>query len=135
MILADKNAVLYGVSESLGGAVAQALAAAGATVFLTARRREQAERVAQQIRSSGGRAEVDEVDALDEDAVKRHAERVAETAGSLDISFNLIGLHDRQGIPLVDMQPDDFVRPVQRAMLTQFLTATAAGRIMTRQRS
>ena len=43
MILSDKTAVLYGVSESLAGAVARSL------------------------------AEADEVDALDEPAVNHHA--------------------------------------------------------------
>ena len=33
------------------------------------------------------------------------------------------------------MQAEDFVRPVRTAMLTQFLTGTAAGRIMARQKS
>ena len=58
-----------------------------------------------------------------------------KTAGTLDVSFNLINLGDRQGTALVAMAAEDFVRPVRTAMLTQFLTATAAGRIMSRQRS
>jgi 3-oxoacyl-[acyl-carrier protein] reductase len=135
MILEAKNAVLYGVGESLGGAVAKALAEAGAKVFLTAHRLESARKVADEIRACGGLAEADEVDALDGQAVNAHANRVVEKAGTLDVSFNLINIGDRQGVPLVDMSADDFVRPVQVAMLTQFLTGTAAGRIMSRQRS
>lgn len=135
MILENKNAVLYGVGDSLGGAIAKALAAAGAKVFLTARRLENARKVAEEIRAAGGQAEADAVDALDSQAVNRHADQVAAIAGTLDISFNLIDLQDRQGTPLVDMSADDFVRPVRIAMLTQFLTATAAGRIMSRQRT
>lgn len=135
MKLDQKNAIIYGVSDSLGGAVARALSAAGATVFLTARRRENARKVADEIRALGGQAEADEVDALDETAVNAHAEQVAKHAGSLDISFNLINIADVQGIPLVEMSAEDFVRPVRTAMLTQFLTATAAGRIMRQQRS
>ena len=42
MFLENKNAVLYGVSESLGGAIARALAEPGAKVFLTSRRPETA---------------------------------------------------------------------------------------------
>jgi 3-oxoacyl-[acyl-carrier protein] reductase len=38
MILKNKNAVLYGASESLAGAVARAFADAGARIFLMARR-------------------------------------------------------------------------------------------------
>ncbi len=135
MLLDGKNAVLYGVGDSLGGAVAKAFAEAGARVFLTARRREKAEKIAHEIRTVGGQAEVDEVDALVEDAVNAHAERVRDAAGSLDVSFNLINIQDAQGTPLVEMEADDFVRPVTTAMRTQFLTATAAGRIMSKQRS
>jgi 3-oxoacyl-[acyl-carrier protein] reductase len=135
MILSNKTAVLYGVGDSLGGAVARALAEAGAKVFLTARRLEKSRKVADEIRAAGGQADADEVDALDERAINRHADRVVKMSGTLDVSFNLIGLDERQGTPLVDMSADDFVRPVRTAMLTQFLTATAAGRIMSRQRS
>jgi NAD(P)-dependent dehydrogenase (short-subunit alcohol dehydrogenase family) len=39
MLLRDINAVIYGAGGSLGGAVARALAKAGADVFLTGRRR------------------------------------------------------------------------------------------------
>jgi NAD(P)-dependent dehydrogenase (short-subunit alcohol dehydrogenase family) len=135
MLLDGKNAVFYGVGDSLGGAVAKAFAEAGARVFLTARRRDNAEQVAREIRSAGGKAEVDEVDALVEESVNAHAARVREMGGSLDVSFNLINMQDRQGTPLIDMQTDDFVRPVTTAMRTQFLTATAAGRIMSKQKS
>jgi 3-oxoacyl-[acyl-carrier protein] reductase len=135
MLLQGKNAVIYGVGDSLGGAVARAFAAAGATVFATARRREKAEKVAREIVASGGKAEVDEVDALNDSAVGEHAARVVDRAGSLDISFNLINIQDRQDIPLIEMKAADFVRPVSTAMLTQFLTGTAAGRIMAKQKS
>ena len=135
MNLHNKNAVLYGVGESLGGAVARALASAGATVFLTARDLRKAQKVADAIRASGGRAEVAEVDALDEAAVNRHAAAVVEKGGSLDVSFNLINIRDVQDIPLLEMSCADFVQPVNVAMRTQFITATAAGRIMSRQGS
>jgi 3-oxoacyl-[acyl-carrier protein] reductase len=44
--------------------------------------------------------------------VNQHADRVVEMSGTLDVSFNLINLGERQGTPLVDMSADDFVRPV-----------------------
>jgi 3-oxoacyl-[acyl-carrier protein] reductase len=132
---ANKNAVLYGVCDSMAGAVAEAFGAAGARVFLTARHVEKAQRVADRIRSAGGRAEVAQVDALDERAVTTHADQVVKAADTLDISFNLINIGDVQGTPLIDMAAEDFVRPVRTAMHTQFLTATAAGRIMARQGS
>jgi 3-oxoacyl-[acyl-carrier protein] reductase len=135
MTLKNKNAVIYGVSDSLGGAVGRAFAAAGAKVFLTARRLANAEKIAREIVVAGGEAEADEVDALDKHAVNSHAERIAKTAGSLDVSFNLINIADTQDIPLLQMAVADFVRPVETAMRTQFLTTTAAGRLMSRQGS
>ncbi|HMJ15643.1 MAG TPA: SDR family oxidoreductase [Polyangiaceae bacterium] len=135
MLLKGKTTVIYGVGDSLGGAVAKAFAAAGARVFLTARRREKAEKVAREIAQAGGQAEVDAVDALVAREVDEHAARVVASAGTLDISFNLINIKDRQNTPLVEMEAADFVRPVETAMLTQFLTCTAAGRIMAKQRS
>ncbi len=135
MTLKNKNAVIYGAGDSLAGAVGRALAEAGARVFLTARRLASARKIAGEITAAGGHAEAEEVDALDERAVNDHAEEVARAAGSLDISFNLINLADKQDVPLVKMTAEDFVRPVQTAMLTHFLTATAAGRIMAKQRS
>jgi 3-oxoacyl-[acyl-carrier protein] reductase len=87
MLLENKNAVLYGVGDSLSGAVGRAFAEAGATVFLTARRGESAEKVANAIRKAGGKAEADEVDALDERMVNDHVQRVVEKAeGSMSRS-------------------------------------------------
>jgi hypothetical protein len=38
-------------------------------------------------------------------------------------------------VPLIEMSEEDFVRPVRLAMTTQFITGTAAGRVMKRQES
>ena len=96
MLLEGKNAVIYGAAGSIGGAVARAFAAEGARVHLAARTLESLEEVAQEIRAAGGAAETAQVDALDERAVDEHADAVAMSAGSLDISFNLIS-HPRTG--------------------------------------
>jgi 3-oxoacyl-[acyl-carrier protein] reductase len=90
VLLENRNAVIYGGGGAIGGAVARAFAREGARVHLAGRTRKSLEEVADAIRASGGTAETDQVDALDEEAVDRHADAVAERAGSLDISFNLI---------------------------------------------
>ena len=135
MLLEGKNAVIYGAGGSIGGAVARAFAREGAEVFLAGRTREKLEEVAEEIRSSGGAAETAEVDALDERAVDGYVDAVAEKAGGIDISFNLISYQDVQGTPLAEMPPEDFERPVMTAVRTQFLTARAAARHMIRQGS
>lgn len=135
MMLQNKNAVIYGVKDSLGKAVAEAFAREGARVFLTGRDAEAMEKAAAEIRSAGGRADTAVVDALKEDEINAHIEDMLRQAGSVDISFNLINIQDTQDIPLVDMDLEDFVRPVNTAMRTQFLTTTAAGRVMMKQGS
>lgn len=135
MLLENKNAVIYGGGGAIGGAVARAFAREGARVHLAGRTRKSLEEVADAIRAAGGTAETDQVDALDEAAVDRHADAVAEQAGSLDISFNLISYAEVQGTPLAEMTLADFERPVHNAVRTMFLTSRAAARHMMRRKS
>jgi 3-oxoacyl-[acyl-carrier protein] reductase len=135
MLLENKNAIVYGGSGSVGGAVARAFAREGARVFLAGRTRESLEEVAQEISASGGVTETAKVDALDEKAVEDHADEVAEKVGSIDVSFNAIFNDDVQGKPLAEMPFDDFARPITKAMRNQFLTARAVARHMVEQGS
>lgn len=134
-MLKNKNCVIYGASPSLGGAVARQMARAGAKVFVTNRHAELAQNVADQINSEGGFAEAAEVDAMDENAVQLHLDAIGKKFGVVDISFNLIGIDVLQDIPLIEMKVDEFVRPITDAMHTHFITATAAGRLMSKQGS
>jgi 3-oxoacyl-[acyl-carrier protein] reductase len=135
MLLENKNAVFYGGGGKVGGAVARAFAREGANVFLAGRTLATLDEVAEEIRSDGGVAETAQVDALDEQAVDRYVDAVAQKAGSIDISFNLISYGDVQGTPLAEMPLEDFVRPVVTAVRTQFLTSRAAARHMIGQGS
>ena len=135
MILQNKNAVIYGAGGSLGGAVARALAAAGARVFLTGRNMGPVQKLADEIIASGGSATAAVVDASDEHAIKAYLDEIIQQAGTLDISYNATGIAVVQNIPLVDISVDDFVRPVTVTMQTQFLTCTAAARLMMQQGS
>ena len=135
MLLENKNAVIYGAGGAIGGAVAKEFAREGASVFLTGRNRENLEAVAREIAAAGGSAEVAVVAARDEEAVEDHAQAVASRAGSIDVSFTLITRGDVQGIPLIEMTTDDFVRPVTTGLTTTFITARAAARRMVGQGS
>jgi 3-oxoacyl-[acyl-carrier protein] reductase len=133
MLLRDKIAVIYGAGGSLGGAVAKALAAAGAKVFLTGRNLTSVKKVADEIMALGGQAEAAVVDAFDQAAIDTHLNAVLKSAGKIDISFNAVGINVQQGVPLVDMEVSKYVDPVTATLQTRFLTATAAGRIMIKQ--
>ena len=135
MLLENKAAVIYGGGGTIGGAVARAFAREGATVYLAGRTLASLENVAEEIRAAGGAAEAAVVDALDEQAVDRHADAVAAQGGGIDISFNLIAHPYTHGIPMAEMAVDDFLAPVQTAVRTTFLTARAAARHMIPRRS
>ena len=135
MLLQNKNAVIYGAGGSLGGAVAKAMAAAGAKVFLTGRNLSSVQKTADAILASGGNAEADEVDAFDDKAINAHIEKMIKKAGTINISFNAVGVDVIQNISLVDMTAVDFVTPVTQTMQTHFLTAIAAGKVMMKQGS
>jgi 3-oxoacyl-[acyl-carrier protein] reductase len=135
MLLHDTNAIVYGAGGSLGSAVARALAREGARVWVTGRKLDPVKALASEIVAAGGKAHAAEVDALDAKAVNDCVNGLVRGVGALGVSFNAIGLQDRQDVPLTEMALDDFVRPVRIAMETQFITSTAAGRIMREQRS
>jgi NAD(P)-dependent dehydrogenase (short-subunit alcohol dehydrogenase family) len=135
VLLEGRNAVIYGGAGAIGSAVARRFAHEGATVHLAGRTQGPLDAVAADIRAAGGRAETAVVDALDEAAVDAHADAVAASAGSLDVSINMITHGDVQGTPLAEMALADFEAPVHAAVRTLFLTARAAARHMIRQRS
>jgi 3-oxoacyl-[acyl-carrier protein] reductase len=133
MLLARKNAVVYGAGGSVGGAVARAFAREGARVHLAGRTPATLDHLAAAIRAAGGTAQPAQVDALDEQAVNRFVDQVAARAGSVDISFNVISSRDVQGTPLADMSVGDFLRPITTVLRSHFLTGRAAARHMLRQ--
>ena len=135
MLLENKNAVLYGGGGTIGGAVARAFAREGATVHLAGRTMSTLQRVADEIRAAGGKAEVAQVDAFDADQVDEHADSVAAGGGSLDVSFNIISHPDHMGSPAVRMSYEDFEEPVTRRLRTMWITSRAAARHMVEQGS
>jgi NAD(P)-dependent dehydrogenase (short-subunit alcohol dehydrogenase family) len=137
MLLTNKNAVVYGAGGATGAAVARAFAEEGARVFLTGRRLEPVEAVAREIVVRGGVAEAAQVDALDERAVERHLDAVIEKAGTMDVSYNAIGIPQEgiQGIPLTELSVESFSLPIATYTRAHFVTARASARRMVQQRS
>jgi NAD(P)-dependent dehydrogenase (short-subunit alcohol dehydrogenase family) len=142
MLLENKNAVIYGAGGAIGGAVARAFAREGARVFLTGRRLQTVNVVAEQISAAGGVVEADEVDALDEASVEKHIGAVVKKASRIDISFNAIGIpatevarQGMQGIPFTELPVEAFSLPLTTYPRAHFVTAKAAARRMVEQRS
>lgn len=135
MLLDGKNAVIYGGAGAIGSAVARMFAREGAGVFLAGRTQSTLDAVAKDIRAVGGEAHSTALDALDEGAVDTFVDDVAARAGAIDVSFNLISHGDVQGTPVAEMQLEDFMRPIDTAVRSTFITTRAAARHMIPKRT
>ncbi|GAA0551291.1 SDR family NAD(P)-dependent oxidoreductase [Actinomadura livida] len=134
MLLENKTAIIYGGGGAIGGAMARGFAAEGARVFLAGRTPATLDAVADDIRARGGLAETARVDALDEDAVNGWVDSVAQTAGGVDVSVNLIS-QDAVFKPLIEMPVGDFARAMDKVARSFLLTTQAAARHMVKQGS
>lgn len=132
MLLENKNVVVYGGGGAVGSAVARGFADEGATVFLTGRKLDTINTVAKEITAAGGTVQTAVVDALDETSVAEHLDAVVAEAGSIDASFNAIGISPRglQGIPFTDLPVENFLRPITTYAKAHFVTAKSAARHM-----
>ena len=137
MILKDKVAVIYGAGGAIGSAVARAFALEGANVFVTGRHLAPVDAVAKEVVSAGGSAEAAEVDALDEQAVDEHLQSVIDKAGRVDISFNAVGIPNTNilGVPLVELDVEQFSLPTTTYATSYFPTARLAARRMVANKS
>jgi NAD(P)-dependent dehydrogenase (short-subunit alcohol dehydrogenase family) len=72
-----------------------------------------------------------------EQAVEKHSSAVADQAGGIDVSFNAVGIPQKgvQGIPLVELSPENFAVPIMTYTRAHFLTARAAARHMIKKGS
>ena len=137
MRLNNKVAVIYGAGGAIGSAVARAFAREGAELFLAGRHLTPVNAVAKEVVAAGGHAEAAEVNALDEQAVDRHLQSVLDKAGCIDISFNAVGIPNTkiQGVPLVELDVEQFALPITTYARSYFLTARLAARRMVANRS
>ncbi len=84
-------AVVTGAGRGIGAASAVALAEAGADVVLSARSRDQLEKVAARVAEAGRRAVVVPADLSDLDAVASLADAAYDELGRIDIVVNNVG--------------------------------------------
>lgn len=126
MLLKDKIAVVYGAGGSVGSAVCVAFAREGAMVYLAGRTKEKLDAVAKKISGEGNVCYCNVLDAADKQAVNQHLEEIIGRHGKIDISFNLVGMDDMQGMPLDELTTEAFINPVINALTAHFVTGTAA---------
>lgn len=83
--LAGRIALVTGASRGIGAATAQALAAAGAHVVITARTTKDLEVVEEAVHQAGGTATIAPMDLTESDSISRLAAALAERWQRLDI--------------------------------------------------
>ncbi len=107
--MTERLALVTGASRGIGAATAEALAAAGYHVIITARTAKDLEAVEERIHSAGGSATIAPLDLIDGESIGRLAGAVAERWGKLDLLvLNAATLGSLTPVPHID--PKEFAR-------------------------
>ena len=131
-LLANKTAIVYGGGGAIGGAAARVFAREGARVHLAGRTRSKLAAVARDIQSAGGNVEVTELDVFNADAVRAHADAVAQAAGRIDVMLNAVGIAHVQGKSFGETTLAEYSEPITATVRVQFITAQAVARHMSK---
>ena len=104
--VAGRAALVTGAASGMGRATAQLLADEGASVAVTDRDAEGAQKVAAEIEAAGGRARAWVLDVADPGSIHATIEAIAQAFGRLDLVVNNAGISRFSPI-----DADDFERP------------------------
>jgi hypothetical protein len=129
--LDGKAALVTGASSGIGESTAEALAEAGASVALAARREDELEQLADRIESDGGEALVVPTDVTDEGEIQEMVDRTHEEFGSLDILVNNAGVMLLERVE--DADTDNFRQMVEVNLLGLMNVTHAALPLMQQQ--
>jgi len=108
-------AIVTGASSGIGAATAEALAEAGASVAVAARREERLTAVAERIEADGGEALVVPTDVTEESDVEHLIETTAAELGGLDVLVNNAGVMLLEAV--ADADTDDWRQMVEVNLL------------------
>ena len=124
MELTARIALVTGGSRGIGRAIALALADAGSAVAVNCRERvQEAERVAETIRSTGGRAIAVPADVSRRQPVADMIARIEHALGPVDILVNNAGIAIPRGLD--DLREEDFDRTIAVNLKSAFLCTEA----------
>lgn len=131
--LAGRVALVTGANRGIGRGVVDALAAAGATVAVTARSQVDADAVADEVVGRGGAATGHALDVSSVSSIRAAVDAVVEGHGRLDVLVANAGLGANH--PALDVTEADWDEMMDVNAKGLFFTAQAAGRVMVAQGS
>ena len=129
--LTGKVAVVTGGGRGIGQGIATSLAQAGAAVVVAARRTDEIEAVAAEIRRDGGQALAVTTDVTDDDAVDALARAAVDRFGSLTTWVNNAGGSPLR-MPLSELPRDEWDRTMALNLTAVYVGCMAAARHMDR---
>jgi len=136
--LSGKLAIVTGASRGIGAATAEALAARGAHVVLTARTADALEAVEERIHAAGGNATIAPLDLTESDSIARLASAISSRWEALDILVINAGMLGSLG-PVTTIDTKQFNKLLtlnllaSQALLANFdplLKRSSAGRVI-----
>ncbi|MFC4314563.1 SDR family oxidoreductase [Steroidobacter flavus] len=122
--LAGRVALVTGASSGIGEGAALALAAAGATVAVAARRADRLDDLVKRIQAAGGKALALPGDVVDEAFARNIVEQTVNAFGRLDILVNSAGIIQAGGVE--NANTDEWRRVLEVNLLATLYTCTAA---------
>lgn len=132
-MLKGKVALITGASAGIGQATAMELAAEGANLILTARRKERLEELAARARELGAEVEIVPGDAREEETARAAIALASSRFGRLDILINNAGIGNYK--PLVETTIEDYEELMDSNVRSTFLFTRHAVPLMLEQRS
>lgn len=127
--LKGQLAVVTGAARGIGAAISRQLASMGATVILAARDKAKLEAVQSEIAAGGGRAEIIELDLLDESSIAALADTIKAKHQRCDILVNNAGI-GIIGKPLTEMSPADWDKTMGTNLRGPYLMIRALAPLM-----
>jgi len=132
MKLPNKVAIVTGASMGIGAAIAQRLAQEGAAVTLNYHiHRDEADDIARQIKTKGGKALVCQADVSDVTSVQQLVAQTVQAFGRLDILVNNAGIEEP--MPFTEVPEAAFERQIAVNLKGPYFAAQAAAKQMIAQ--
>jgi gluconate 5-dehydrogenase len=127
--LRGKRALVTGATHGLGLAMAEGLAAAGATVIINGHSsQERIDAAVEQLRAAGHQAHGYRFDVSDEPQVLEAVARIEREVGMIDILVNNAGLIKR--VPMLDMELSEWEQVIRTDLTAVFVMTRAVVRPM-----